>query len=98
MSVDLDEVCEVPLLFGITGLTRGVVSGMLPPQGSGRGMICQISLSPPPADDRGGGPVVPIYNRDEPGVFRISILMCGARKLWCSYMVESAVVLGAGSQ
>ena len=36
MSVDLDEVCEVPLLFGITGLTRGVVSGMLPPQGSGR--------------------------------------------------------------
>ena len=43
MSVDLDEVCDVPLLFGITGLTRGVVSGMLPPQGSGHGMICQIS-------------------------------------------------------
>ena len=32
MSADLDEVCEVPLLFG-----------MLPPQGSGRGMICQSS-------------------------------------------------------
>ena len=35
-------------------------------------------------------------------MFRISILMCGARnggsvmstRLWCSYMVESAVVLG----
>ena len=32
MSVDLDEVCEVPLRFGITGLTRGVISGMLSPQ------------------------------------------------------------------
>ncbi len=25
------EMCYVPLLFGIAGLTRGVVGGMLPP-------------------------------------------------------------------
>ena len=31
MSVDLDEMCEVPLLFGVAGLTRGVGGGIVPP-------------------------------------------------------------------
>ena len=36
-------------------------------------------LSPPLSDYQGGGPVVPIKDRGEPGVPRISILMCWAR-------------------
>ena len=59
-------------------------------------------LSPPLSDYQGGGPVVHIKDMGEPGVPRISILMCCARnggsvmstRLWSSYMVESAVVLG----
>ena len=67
-------------------------------------MVRDVELSPPPSDNRGGGLVVPIQSRGEPGVLRISILMCGARnggpvmstRLWCIYWLKALLCLAKG--
>ena len=66
---------------GKTGLTRGIVCGMLGPQSFGTWKYMPPEWSPLPAHYRGGGLVVPVSNRGEPGVHRVSILMC-VRPQW----------------
>ena len=61
-------------------------------------------FSPPPSINRGGGLFVPIQDRGEPGVPRISNLMCCARndgsvmgtRLWCISWLKALPCLAKG--